>query len=87
MAKSKKDPGGGVTVTGRAGPTGRYVICPWSNTTHGLFAKQVDRSDKGNLWFRCVCGFRGYAAKGAKIPTMTREAAMKAGAIIPDEMV
>ena len=86
-AKTQTTTVSSAAVVGRPGPTGRYVFCPWSNTSHGLFAKQVDRSDKGNLWFKCVCGFRGYAPKGSKIPVMTKEAAIKAGALIPDEMV
>jgi hypothetical protein len=77
----------GSIVVGKVGPTGRYVFCPYSNTTHGLFAKQVTRSKNGNLWFRCVCGLRGYAPSGAPVPKMTRDAALKAGALIPDEMI
>lgn len=71
----------------KAAPTGRYWICPQSHTKHGLFAKQVQRSPKGVLYAFCVCGFRMFAAKGDPVPKMTREAAIKAGALIPDEMV
>jgi hypothetical protein len=74
-------------VTGTPGPTGRYVICPWSETKHGVVAKQVELSDNGNLWCRCVCGVRIYAPKGHPLPNMTLEAAIQSGAAIPDEMM
>jgi len=67
--------------------TGRYWICPQSNTKHGLFAKQVSRSEKNVLYAFCVCGFRMFAAKGDPLPKMTRDAALKVGAMIPDEMM
>ncbi len=73
-------------VIGKVGLTGRYVYCPNSGSGHSLFAKQVMRSEKGILWFRCVCNFRGYFAKGSPLPLMTRESAIASGASIPDEM-
>ena len=77
-----------MTIKSKPGPTGRYVVCPWSNTpgVHNVLAKQVQRSEKGVLWFRCVCGFRGYAPKGHPLPPGTKKDMLASGAIIPDEM-
>lgn len=71
-----------------AGPTGRFVFCPNSNTPgmHGLVARQVQRSAKGTLWFRCGCGFRGYFPQAAPVPGMTQQEVIASGGIIPELM-
>jgi hypothetical protein len=62
---------------------GRYVYCPMSNQTHQLFAVEVKRSNKtGSLWFKCICGTRGYLDHG-ELPVMTHKDAIEAGAILP----
>ena len=88
MAKktpAKPKPRPKIPGTPKPGPTGRYAYCPNSSTKHTLFAKEVLCSESGNLWFKCVCGFRGYFPRGNPLPTYTREAVLKAGARIPDE--
>lgn len=73
----------------KSGGTGRYVDCPLNGLKHAPFAKQVERSDKGNLWFRCVCGFRGYFTKDVEEALnrmMTKQQAIATGRLIPDEL-
>lgn len=53
---------------------------------HALFAKQVEISKNLSMWFRCVCGCRVYFPDKAPIPVMTRDQAIKCGAVIPDEL-
>jgi hypothetical protein len=67
----------------RSKMTGRFVFCPHSNQHHPLFALEVvQKIETGNLWVKCLCGIRIHFDNN-KLPTMTKEQAVKAGAMLP----
>lgn len=78
----------GSPIKHKAGGIGRFVFCPRSNTKaaqHGLVAKEIQKSAKGNLWVRCGCGFRGhfdYQAEDHSKEGFSFEEVTAAGALV-----